>query len=85
MMMIIVMMMVISRVEAIIQNLAVTISPSEQMILKGVVTIIKCLLEGCQKFTRWCKGSCIPVEEVRVKGQVLLLRRHHHDNDDYDD
>ena len=33
------------KVEADVHNLVVQISPSEQMILKGIITIIKCLTD----------------------------------------
>ena len=62
------------KVEVILDGLFVAISPSEHMILKGVVTIIKYLLEGSKEFIRWCRGSCIPVHEVRVKGEIKPVR-----------
>ena len=62
------------KVEVILDGLFVAISPSEQMILKGVVTIIKYLVEGGKDFIRWCRGSCIPVHEVRVKGEIKPVR-----------
>ena len=62
------------KVEVVLDGLFVAISPSEQMILKGVVTIVKYLLEGSKEFIRWCRGSCIPVHEVRVKGEIKPVR-----------
>ena len=62
------------KVEVVLDGLFVAISPSEHMILKGVVTIIKYLLEGSKEFIRWCRGSCIPVHEVRVKGEIKPVR-----------
>ena len=62
------------KVEVVLDGINVAISPSEQMILKGVVTIVKYLLEGSKEFLRWCRGSCIPVHEVRVKGEIKPIQ-----------
>ena len=68
------------KVEVVLDGLFVAISPSEQMILKGVVTIVKYLLEGSKEFIRWCRGSCIPVHEVRVKGEIKPIRPSFYDD-----
>ena len=62
------------QVEVILDNMNVSISPSEQSILKGIVTIIRCLLDGTKDFVRWCKGSCIPVKEARVQEIIRPVR-----------
>ena len=68
------------KVEVILDGVNVAISPSEPMILKGVVTIIKYLLEGSKEFIRWCRGSCISVHEVRVKGEIKPVQPSFYDD-----
>ena len=68
------------KVEVVLDGILVAISPSEQMILKGVVTIIKYLLEASKEFIRWCRGSCIPVHEVRVKGEIKPVQPSFYDD-----
>ena len=57
-------------VEVVLLNKNVALEPSEQVILKGIITFIKCLLDGTQMFIRWGHGTCIPVTEARVKGKI---------------
>ena len=67
-------------VEVILQNQNVCISPSEQVILKGIVTIIKNLLDGSKKFIRWARGTCIPVPPVRVKDEIRPIQPSFYDD-----
>ena len=67
-------------VEVILQNQSVCISPSEQVILKGIVTIIKNLLDGSKKFIRWARGTCIPVPPVRVKDNIRPIQPSFYDD-----
>ena len=67
-------------VEVILSNMNIAIRPSEQMILKGIVLILKCLLDGTRKFIRWAHGSCIFVIEARVKGEIRPVRPSFYDD-----
>ena len=57
-------------VKVMLINANVAISPSEQMILKGMIMILKTLLDGTKMFIRWGNGTCIPMEKARVKGEI---------------
>ena len=67
-------------VEVILSSMNIAIRPSEQMILKGIVLILKCLLDGTRKFIRWAHGTCIFVIEARVKGEIRPVRPSFYDD-----
>ena len=67
-------------VEVVLQNMNVAISPSEQLIMKGIITIIKNLLDGTKRFIRWGKGTCIPVPPVRVKNEIRPIQPSFYDD-----
>ena len=62
------------KIEVRLVNGNVVISPSEQMILKGIIMILKTLLDGTKMFIRWGNGTCIPMEKARVKGEIRPIQ-----------